>query len=71
MSKVRECVLQALADIPDIIANAEVYIEIYRFHPASRLNKATAALFKAILVSLRLIVEYFGRESLGMPCIDS
>lgn len=65
MSKVRECVFQALADIPDIITRAEVYIAIYKVHPARRLNQATAALFNAILTSLRLILEYFGRKSLG------
>ena len=70
MSKVRESVLQALQDIPDIVARAEVYIDIYRIHRAHRLNQATAALFKAILVSLRLILEYFKRKSLGIPSTD-
>lgn len=65
MSKVRECVFQALADIPDIIARAEVYIEIYKVHPARRLNQTTVALFKAILISLRLILEFFGTSSVG------
>ena len=65
MSKVRDSVFQALADIPYTIARAEVYIEIYRAHPARRLKQATAALFKAVLISLRLILEYFGRSSLG------
>ena len=70
MSKVRECVLQAIEDIPDIVARAEMYIDIYRVHPARRLNQATAALFKAILVSLRLILEYFGRKSLSISSTD-
>lgn len=70
MSKVRECVLHALNDIPGIVARAEVYIDIYRVHPARRLNQATAALFKAILVSLRLILQYFERKSLGISSRD-
>lgn len=65
MSKVRECVFQTLADIPDIIASAEEYTKIYRVHPARSLKQATAALFKAILRSLRLILEFFGTGSLG------
>ena len=65
MSKVRECVFQALEDIPDIIARAEVYIDIYKAHPARKLKQATAALFMAILTSLQLIEEYFSRKSLG------
>ena len=65
MSKVRESVSQALADIPYTIARAEVYIEIYKAHPARKLKQATAALFKAVLISLRLILEYFARNSLG------
>ena len=65
MSKVRECVFDALADIPEIIARAEVYIEIYKVHPARRLKQATAALFGAILSSLELILEYFGTKSIG------
>ena len=71
MSKVRECVLQAIEDIPDIVARAEMYIDIYSVHPARRLNQATAALFKAVLVSLRLILEYFERKSLGISSADS
>ena len=65
MSKVRECVFQALADIPEIISHAQTYVQIYRVHPARRLNLATAALYKAVLVSLRLILEYFDRKSIG------
>lgn len=65
MSKVRDCVFQALADIPEIISHAETYVQIYRVHPARRLNLATAALYKAVLVSLRLILEYFDRKSIG------
>ena len=65
MSEVRESVYQTLADIPEIIASAEEYIKIYRVHPARSLKKTTAALFEAILRSLRLIVKYFGKGSLG------
>ena len=65
MSKVRECVFQALADIPEIISHAKTYVQIYRVHPARRLNLATAALYKAVLVSLRLILDYFDRKSIG------
>ena len=65
MSKVRECVFQALEDIPDVIAQAEVYIETYKAHPARKLKQATVTLFIAILSSLRLILEYIGRKSLG------
>ena len=65
MSEVRESVYQALADIPEIIASAEGYIKIYTYHPARSLKQATAALFKAILCSLRLIVKYLGKGSLG------
>ena len=70
MSKVREYVLQAIEDIPDIVTRAEMYIDIYRVHPSRRLNQATAALFKAVLVSLRLILEYFKRKSLGISSTD-
>ena len=65
MSKVRESVLQALADIPEIIARAEVYVEIYKVHPARRLKQTTATLFKAILTLLRFILEYFRRNSIS------
>ena len=65
MSEVREYVFQALADIPEIISRAETYVQIYRVNPARKLNLATAALYKAILVSLRLILEYFDRKSIG------
>jgi hypothetical protein len=63
MSEVRQIIYETLASIPDTLAHASTYIEIYKAHSSETLVQKTAALCKRILISLQLIIQFFLRSS--------
>ena len=67
MSEVRRLIYETLASIPDTLAHASTYIDIYKVHSSDILVQQTAALCKSILVLLQLIVQFFLKSSFSKP----
>lgn len=63
MNDVQQAIYDTLAGIPDSLAHAKAYVEIYKAHTSTSLVKNTAALCKSILVSLQLIIRFFLKGS--------
>lgn len=60
---IRECVYEALADIPEAIRQAQKYVEIYKNEEPFRLKQETVALYSVILVTLQHILGFFTRTA--------
>lgn len=71
MNEVRHIIYETLASIPDTLAHANTYIEIYKAHSSETLVRKTAVLFKSILISLQLIIQFFLRSSFSKPSHSS
>lgn len=54
-----------MTEIPRLLNRNRDYIDLYKARPRDALTKAVADLFKAILVTLRLVVEYLTHSSSG------
>ncbi|OIW31235.1 hypothetical protein CONLIGDRAFT_700977 [Coniochaeta ligniaria NRRL 30616] len=63
VSETRQLIYETLASIPDTLAHAGTYIEIYKAHSSKTLVQQTAALLKRILITLRLIIQFFLQSS--------
>jgi hypothetical protein len=61
----RKSVREAMIEIPKLLSRNRDYIELYKARPRDALTKAVADLFKSILVTLRLVVEYLTHSSAG------
>lgn len=62
-NEVRECILEAMQDIPDYIRRTGVYLEIYKMNRSDQLEMKSAELCKSILVLFRQIMVYFNESS--------
>jgi hypothetical protein len=65
VNTVQKSIYEALASIPDTLAHASTYVEIYKAHSSTALVQKTAELCKCILVTLRLIIEFFLKSSIS------
>ena len=63
LQDIRECVYEALADIPEAIRQAQKYVEIYKKEEPFRLKQETAALYSLILITLQHILGFFTRTA--------
>ncbi|KAH7080231.1 hypothetical protein BKA63DRAFT_600602 [Paraphoma chrysanthemicola] len=64
LSGLSKSIYEALASIPDVLDHAGTYIDIYKAHRSSALVSKTASLCKAILTTLRLVIEFITKGSL-------
>lgn len=65
LSGLSKSIYEALACIPDVLDHAGTYIDIYKAHRSSTLVSKTASLCKAILTTLRLVIEFITKGSLS------
>jgi hypothetical protein len=63
ISGIHKSIYEALASIPDVLEHAGTYVEIYQAHRDAALVKKTANLCKAILTTLRLVIEFIMQGS--------
>lgn len=74
VSDMHKTIAETLATIPDVMEHAGTYVRIYGSHRSLSLNRKTVDLCKAILVTLRLVIEYIMQGSLSgfsYPCCSS
>lgn len=68
MNDIRDCVYDALRDIPEAIQGARRYVSIYNdMHRPYRLTQVTAELYKAVLITLQYIMKFLMEPSGSMP----
>jgi hypothetical protein len=63
--EIRKSVREVMIEIPQILSRNRDYVEIYKTKPRDALTKGVAELFKAILCTLRLVIEYLTKSSTG------
>ncbi|RDL36240.1 Uncharacterized protein BP5553_06852 [Venustampulla echinocandica] len=63
LGDVQKTIHETLASIPDTLAHANAYVEIYKAHSSESLVQKTAALCKSIMISLQLIIQFFLKGS--------
>jgi hypothetical protein len=69
LSGLSKSIYEALASIPDVLEHASTYVEIYKAHRSPALVSKTASLCKAVLTTLRLVIEFVTKGSLSKyPC---
>ena len=59
----RGSVADVMTEIPRILDREKKCLDIYKAIPRDSLNKASAELFKAVLITLCMVVEYLTANS--------
>lgn len=66
MGEVKECIFEAIEDVPDYINETGDYLAIYEHNHLDELEEKSAELCKAIMVLFKLIMEYLNGSSESM-----
>lgn len=56
---------EIIGEIPILLNQNKKYIDAYKEAPLDSLSRATAQLVKAILITLRLVIEHLTKSSIG------